>query len=96
MPVYFFSSGPLDDLASRTEIPPVAGVKALMTRVGTRGHATFGGRLAPGAKGFPATQMAQKLSGDWRDPCHVDAWTHQVVGEVAASAVRDDKAAGHR
>jgi len=57
VPVYFFSSGPLDDSASRTDIPPVAGVKALMTLVGSHDHVTFGGRLAPDAKGFPARQM---------------------------------------
>jgi menaquinone-dependent protoporphyrinogen oxidase len=94
VPVYFFSSGPLDDSASRAEIPPVPGVQGLMDQVGARGHATFGGRLAPDAKGFPARQMAKKLSGDWRDPCHVDAWTHHVIGEVAASAVQADKAIG--
>jgi menaquinone-dependent protoporphyrinogen oxidase len=94
MPVYLFSSGPLDDSASRTDIPPVAGVKRLMTQVGARGHITFGGRLAPDAKGFPARQMARKLSGDWRDLREVGAWTHDVIGEVAASAVRRDKAAG--
>lgn len=94
VPVYFFSSGPLDDSASRTEIPPVAGVKRLMARVGARGHITFGGRLAADAKGFPAAQMAKKLSGDWRDLREVGAWTHDVIAEVAASAVRADKPAG--
>jgi len=92
VPVYFFSSGPLDDSASRTDIPPVAGVKKLMAQVGARGHITFGGRLAPDAKGFPARAMAQKLSGDWRDLREVGAWSHDVIGEVAANAVRRDKA----
>ena len=92
VPVYFFSSGPLDDSASRTDIPPVAGVKALMTLVGSHDHVTFGGRLAPDAKGFPARQMAKKLSGDWRDLRQVGLWTHDVIAEVAATAVRADKA----
>ncbi|MGZ4459363.1 MAG: flavodoxin domain-containing protein, partial [Nocardioidaceae bacterium] len=57
-PVFFFSSGPLDDSATREVIPPVEGVQALMERVGARGHITFGGRLSPDAKGFPASAMA--------------------------------------
>ena len=51
--VYFFSSGPLDDSATGGDIPPVKGVKALMERVGARGHVTFGGRLLPRRQGVP-------------------------------------------
>lgn len=83
-PVYFFSSGPLDDSAARREIPPVRGVKALMKRAGARGHVTFGGRLAPDAKGFPARAMARKLSGDWRDAGQVRAWTGSVAAQLRA------------
>jgi menaquinone-dependent protoporphyrinogen oxidase len=57
-PVCFFASGPLDDSATGMDIPPVRGVKALMERVSARGHVTFGGRLSPDAKGFPASAMA--------------------------------------
>ena len=35
--VFFFSSGPLDDSATKNDIPPVKGVQALMERVGVRG-----------------------------------------------------------
>ena len=58
-PVFFFSSGPLDDSATKKDIPPVKRVQALMERVGARGHVTFGGRLSPDAKGFPASAMAK-------------------------------------
>ena len=37
-PAYFFSSGPLDDSASRTDIPPVKGVQALMEKTGVRAN----------------------------------------------------------
>lgn len=84
-PTWFFSSGPLDDSASAAEIPPVGGVKNLMARVGARGHATFGGRLAPNAKGFPASAMARKHAGDWRDPARVQAWAHSVATELRAA-----------
>ncbi len=78
-PVYFFSSGPLDDSASCKEIPPVKGVQKLMRRVDAKGHVTFGGRLSPDAKGFPASAMAKKQAGDWRDQGQVRSW----VGSIA-------------
>jgi len=81
-PTYFFSSGPLDDTASASDIPPVKGVTALMTAVGARGHVTFGGRLLPDAKGFPASAMAKTRSGDWRDPEHVRTWARFVATEL--------------
>jgi len=68
VPVWFFSSGPLDDSAERTTIAPTRQVSVLMERVGAKGHATFGGRLTPDARGFPASAMAKKRSGDWRQP----------------------------
>jgi len=86
-PVYFFSSGPLDDSATRKDIPPVKGVSALMRRVGARGHITFGGRLAPDAKGFPASAMAKKNAGDWRDPKQVRDWTRTVAAELRTVTV---------
>ena len=78
-PVYFFSSGPLDETAGQRDIPPVKGVQKLMARVGARGHATFGGRLSRDAKGFPASAMAKENSGDWRDARHVQTWVHDIV-----------------
>ena len=73
-PTYFFSSGPLDDSAEVNDIAPVAGVKVLMQRIGARGHVTFGGRLSPYARGFPASAMAKTHAGDWRDPARVRDW----------------------
>jgi len=79
VPVWFFSSGPLDDSAREAEIPPVRQVRALMTKVGARGHATFGGRLTADAKGFPASAMAKTKAGDWRDDEMIDAWAVAVA-----------------
>ena len=99
-PVYPFSSGPLDDSATETEMPPVKGVKKLMGDIGARGHVTFGGRLAPDAKGMPASAMARKNPGDWRDARHVRTWVHDRLRphfawllEVpqACSQVEDDR-----
>ena len=85
-PTYLFSSGPLDDSATNGDIPPVKGVQALMDRVGARGHVTFGGRLAPDAKGFPASAMAKKNSGDWRDAGQVRSWAHQIATQLQSEA----------
>jgi menaquinone-dependent protoporphyrinogen oxidase len=78
VPVWFFSSGPLDDSAELTAIPPTRQVKVLMERVGALGHATFGGRLAPDARGFPASAMAKKHAGDWRNDAHIRNWASTV------------------
>jgi menaquinone-dependent protoporphyrinogen oxidase len=78
-PVWLFSSGPLDDSAQQRDIAPVSQVSIAMREVDARGHATFGGRLAPDAKGFPASAMAKKNAGDWRDDQQVRAWAHSVV-----------------
>lgn len=66
VPVWFFSSGPLDDSADLDTIGPVARVQSLMDRVGAQGHATFGGRLERDAQGFPASAMARGVPGRHR------------------------------
>lgn len=82
VPVWFFSSGPLDDSASKRDIPPVHGVKKLMDRVGSHRHMTFGGRMPEDAHGFPAGSMAKKHAGDWRDFDEIRAWTDDIVSEL--------------
>jgi menaquinone-dependent protoporphyrinogen oxidase len=82
LPVWLVSSGPLDDSAAQREIPPTSQVKKLADDVGARGHVTFGGRLARDAKGFPASAMAKRKAGDWRDPAHVRRWAATVAGEL--------------
>lgn len=84
-PVWMFSSGPLDGSAEESEIPPVLQVQHAMGRVGARGHMTFGGYLAPDAKGFPASMMAKKSAGDWRDEKHVRTWVDGIAHAVVAA-----------
>lgn len=88
MPVWLFSSGPLDDSAATGDIPPVGQVRKLMQRIEADGHQTFGGRLEPDARGFIAGSMAKKLSGDWRDPEHIARWTAQIVDALVAPRLR--------
>jgi menaquinone-dependent protoporphyrinogen oxidase len=84
-PVWFFSSGPLDDTASTNAIRPTKNVARLMERVQARGHATFGGRLLHDATGFIAASMAKKNAGDWRDWTHVETWAAQVSDQIIAA-----------
>lgn len=83
LPVWFFSSGPLDDSAHTSDIPPVPEVKALMTRVGARGHVTFGGRVAAKFRGFPAS-ASHRHARDWRDPGQIVHWARMVGSELVA------------
>jgi menaquinone-dependent protoporphyrinogen oxidase len=85
VPVWFFSSGPLDASADAAEIPPTAQVAALMRRTGARGHRTFGGRLAPDARGFIAHAMAKTRAGDWRNPERVRAWADELAIALPAA-----------
>ncbi len=82
IPTWFFSSGPLDDSARAHDIPATRQVTRLMGRVGARGHMTFGGRLLPDAKGFPASSMARTHAGDWRDPEQIKEWARRIVEEL--------------
>lgn len=78
LPVWLFSSGPLDDSAAQHEPAPVPQVVRAMARIGARGHRTFGGRLLPDAKGFIASKMAREHSGDWRDPKLISDWAVEI------------------
>lgn len=85
LPVWLASSGPLDDSAEQHEIPPTKQVSKVAARINARGHATFGGRLAPDAKGFPASVMAKKKAGDWRSQAHVRRWVDAIVAQLHQS-----------
>ncbi len=84
-PVWLFSSGPLDASADRAPIPPTRSVAAIMARVGARGHATFGGRLAPDARGFLAAAMAKTRAGDWRNWEDIRRWTAEIAAALATA-----------
>ena len=81
-PVWLVSSGPLDASAVAGDIAPVRHVAIAMSMVAARGQVTFGGRLEADAKGFPASAMAKKRAGDWRDRDHVHRWAASVAGEL--------------
>jgi menaquinone-dependent protoporphyrinogen oxidase len=82
IPVWLFSSGPLDDSADRADIPPATQVAVLMERIGALGHTTFGGRLLADATGFPASAMAKKRSGDWRNQRRIQTWAADIAAAL--------------
>jgi menaquinone-dependent protoporphyrinogen oxidase len=88
IPVWLFSSGPLDGSASRAPIAPVTEVAVLMERIGAIGHATFGGRLEPDVTGWMAHAMARSHSGDWRDLAQIRAWAIDVAARLSTARPR--------
>jgi menaquinone-dependent protoporphyrinogen oxidase len=78
VPVWLFSSGPLDDSARTGDLAAVSQVQAIAADLEANGHMTFGGRLEPGASGFFAHAMAKKYAGDWRDEQQVTEWVHEI------------------
>jgi menaquinone-dependent protoporphyrinogen oxidase len=87
VPVWLFSSGPLDDSARAGDIAPVGQVQAIASRLEARGHMTFGGRLEAKPKGLIARRMARTMAGDWRDQMHVEEWVQQILREFTPTTV---------
>ncbi|WP_327714300.1 flavodoxin [Streptomyces sp. NBC_00490] len=85
LPLWLFSSGPLDASASERDIPPVPGVQKAITRLDARGHITFGGCLEEGAKGWVARMIVRNgKGGDFRDFDRIEQWARQIADELVA------------
>ena len=82
IPVWLFSSGPLDESATSGDIAAVPQVQAIARRLEAHGHMTFGGRLTADAKGIGARALAKKYAGDYRDPGQVRDWVGHIVREL--------------
>lgn len=80
--VWAFHSGPLGDEDADAPQKPPKKVSALIDRLGAEDVVTFGGALPADAKGFPASAMAKKLAGDWRDMEQVAAWANHIADEL--------------
>ncbi|MFE3165238.1 flavodoxin domain-containing protein [Streptomyces sp. NPDC059224] len=82
-PVWFFSSGPLDDSAAARDIPPVRAVRRAMRDLHARGHVTFGGCLEEDADGWLARRIVRAgKGGDFRDFDTVRAWASGIAAEL--------------
>jgi menaquinone-dependent protoporphyrinogen oxidase len=87
VPVWLFSSGPLDESAASGDLAPVPQVQEIARRLEVRGHMTFGGRLARDARGFGARSLAKRYAGDYRDPMQVADWVHTIAHELTPTDV---------
>lgn len=86
--VWLFQSGPLDDSAETQEIPLPKSVIGAAAAAGVRGHATFGGKLAPDASGFIASKMARgEHSGDFRNFEQIRVWAGRIAEELGNGKV---------
>jgi menaquinone-dependent protoporphyrinogen oxidase len=94
-PTWLFSSGPtggstdadaaLDQVRrSATDYPAPKELAQRMARIGTRGHATFAGRIGDDMDGFFERWMPK---GDWRDFDAVRAWADAVDAELKPTPV---------
>jgi menaquinone-dependent protoporphyrinogen oxidase len=86
VPVWFFSSGPLDDSARVGDLAPVPGVAKLAREIEISGHMTFGGYLDQHPKGFVARRMAKRSAGDWRSTVQVAEWVHEICRHMRVFA----------
>lgn len=89
LPVWLFSSGPLDGSAEEHAIPPTRQVQRVAASLGARGHETFGGALDAATTGWVSGRMAQSMAGDFRDEAHVDRWAAAVAAELRELAATD-------
>lgn len=85
LPVWVFSSGPLDRSADEKAIPPVPQAADAVRRLGAREHVTFGGRLDEQAQGFIAKAMVRNgHGGDFRNADRIAQWAHGIASSLHA------------
>jgi menaquinone-dependent protoporphyrinogen oxidase len=82
LPVWFFSSGPLDDSARSGALAPVPQVNALAREIEIRGHMTFGGLLDKRPSGLLGL-FAYGEEGDFRDRHHVVEWVERIAEDLS-------------
>jgi menaquinone-dependent protoporphyrinogen oxidase len=92
-PVWFFSSGPLDESARDGAMAPVDQVQDLARRADIRGHMTFGGVLEKRPSRFLSALLAWGKPGDFRDRDHVDEWVERIVARLGEALPESDEAA---
>ena len=83
VPVWLFSSGPLDRSADFDDIPMTPHVLEAVGDLQIRGHRTFGGRLLSDAPEIAAGIIATHRTGDYRDFDAIRAWARQIAAELA-------------
>lgn len=89
IPVWLFSSGPLDESAESAILDPVASVARAARLLDARGHATFGGCLIPEARGCMgmARRMGKRAAADFRNFDRIRAWASDIAVELGTPAI---------
>lgn len=82
LPVWLFSSGPLNDTARSGGIAPVDGVRRLARDLEVRGHMTFGGVLLE-ANVTIFDALRNRRPGDWRSPEQAQEWVRRILTTLA-------------
>ena len=85
VPVWLFSSGPLDHSAEFDDIPLTEHVAPDVAPIGARGHRTFSGRLLEGTPGVDPGLLATHRVGDFRNWDHIRAWAVEIALALTAS-----------
>ena len=84
-PVWLFSSGPLDDSATRARLPIPEPVAVATAPLRPRDHRTFGGRLLPDTPGVDPHILATHPTGDFRDWDAIRGWAETIAAALAAA-----------
>ena len=84
LPVWLFSSGPLDHSADTAELPMSPHVAEVLRDLPIRQHRTFGGRLLPETPEVKAGIVARHRIGDFRDFDRIRAWATAIAASVIA------------
>jgi menaquinone-dependent protoporphyrinogen oxidase len=86
MPVWLFSSGPLDSV----ELPSAKEIPELEASIKPRGHQVFAGRIDAAQLGVGEKLTLDAIhapEGDFRDWSAIDRWAEGIIEEIRASAV---------
>jgi menaquinone-dependent protoporphyrinogen oxidase len=88
IPVFLFSSAPLDHGGDRRPFPPSRHVTALMDRLGARGHVTFGGRPHREARLPSAGAATRARAPDSRNEGRIRAWATDLAEVLPRARIR--------
>ena len=83
LPVWLFSSGPLDRTLAAADLPIADQAAALTAPIGARGHRTFGGRLSADAEDIDPQVLATHPIGDFRDWVAIRGWAATIAEALA-------------
>jgi menaquinone-dependent protoporphyrinogen oxidase len=87
IPVWLFSSGPLEDASETSE--PADAIAGAAARIGVRGSAVFPGRLSREQLHIgerAVASMAHAAYGDYRDWAAIRTWARGIAADLTGAA----------